>query len=419
MTEMKDSGINWIGLMPKDWKVISFKHLYSETNSGEVIDKQWWNDGYEILYTCQKTPMLSSFSSFPKWKRTKTNDLLLTRNATPYVFIPDHESIYSNVVQRVKIKYNSNLNYIAYCLKQAADAYGVAAGISIPSYNMEIWNNLKLPMIAKEEQKKIADYLDNKCSQIDSLKSDIQQQISILEQYKKSVITEAVTKGLNPDVEMKDSGIEWIGKIPKDWKVIDIKYLVKKAITDGTHQTPIYDNEINGSPFLSSKDVTSGHIDWSNIKYITQSLHKKLQKEVKPQKNDILLAKNGTTGIAAIVEDDTVFDIYVTLALIRVKEIIVLPKYMLYVINSNICKEQFNEHLIGIGVPNLHLNIINNVSVLIPDSLNEQQQIADYLDTKCSEIDSIIESKQQQLETLEQYKKSLIYEYVTGKKEVK
>lgn len=121
--------------------------------------------------------------------------------------------------------------------------------------------------------------------------------------------------------------------------------------------------------------------------------------------------------MAAIVDTDVAFDVYVTLAVIRVNDKIVYPKYMLYVLNSLICKNQFNERLVGIGVPNLHLNIIKNTKIILP-LIHEQYSIADFLDTKCADIDAAIAGKQKQLDVLKEYKKSLIYEYVTGKKEV-
>ena len=231
------------------------------------------------------------------------------------------------------------------------------------------------------------------------------------------MITEAVTKGLDKNAAMKDSGIEWIGKIPKESKLSKLKYLVSSNITDGTHQTPEYEDKEKGYPFLSSKDITKGYIDWTDIKYVTKAVHEKLQKETQIRRGDILLAKNGTTGIAAIVDTDKVFDIYVTLALIRSDEKKVIPEYLLYAINSLLSKKQFDEYLLGIGVPNLHLNLIKNTYVIVHD-LKYQNQIVDYLNKKCKLIDDAIAGKQKQLESLEEYKKSLIYEYVTGKKEV-
>lgn len=146
-------------------------------------------------------------------------------------------------------------------------------------------------------------------------------------------------------------------------------------------------------------------------------MHNILHKEVCCKRGDILLAKNGTTGVAALVDTDDVFDIYVTLAVIRSDKKKVLPEYLLYSINSNVTKEQFSERLVGIGVPNLHLNVIENTNIIVYE-ISEQQKIVKYLNEKCSCIDDAILIKKKQLEMLADYKKSLIYEYVTGKKEV-
>ena len=163
--------------------------------------------------------------------------------------------------------------------------------------------------------------------------------------------------------------------------------LCKIPITDGTHQTPTYSDKEHGIPFLSSKDVTSRKIDWSKIKYITKELHEELQKRIQPCRNDILLAKNGTTGVAALVDTDKIFDIYVTLALLRPAEVI-HPNYLHYVINSPFCKKQFNSHLTGIGVPNLHLNDICKTIIPLPP-LAEQQRIVTKIEELFAQLDFI------------------------------
>ncbi len=165
-------------------------------------------------------------------------------------------------------------------------------------------------------------------------------------------------------------------------------------ITDGTHQTPEYCDE-NGVIFLSSKDVTEHKIDWDNVKYIPETLHEQLYKRLKPQKNDILLAKNGTTGVAAIVDRDEVFDVYVSLAVLRPKPDI-YPKYLLYAINSQVAKRQFNAGLKGIGVPNLHLNVIRKTELNIAER-DKQENICQLLD----KVSYLIDLRQQQLEDLD------------------
>lgn len=190
-----------------------------------------------------------------------------------------------------------------------------------------------------------------------------------------------------------------------EWKRVRLSDVCEIPITDGTHQTPTYASESEGIPFLSSKDVTSQSIDWQNIKYITKDLHEVLYKRIAPKKDDVLLAKNGTTGVAALVEDDRVFDIYVTLALLRPKQNIVYPKYLLRVINSPFCKRQFDSHLKGIGVPNLHLKEINETKIPLPP-LEEQKRIAAILD-KCTEI---IAKRKAQLAALDELVKARFVE---------
>lgn len=175
------------------------------------------------------------------------------------------------------------------------------------------------------------------------------------------------------------------------------KYKLKdlcEFITDGTHQTPEY-CEKGGIKFLSSKDVVNQKINWDNVKYIPKSLHEKLYKRLSPRKDDILLAKNGTTGVAAIVDREDIFDVYVSLAVLRPLDI-VYPKYLLYAINSQITKRQFDAGLKGVGVPNLHLSVIRETSInVVPKE--KQKKICNILD----KIKLIIDLENQKLNDLD------------------
>lgn len=195
-------------------------------------------------------------------------------------------------------------------------------------------------------------------------------------------------------------------------------YLTKKIneicefVKDGTHQTPIYtDDQVNGFKFLSSKDVTSGKIDWTNIKYIPADLHEKLYKTIAPKRNDILLAKNGTTGIAALVDVDDVFDIYVSLALLRPLSGN-NPLYLLSAINSDDTKRQFNQNLVGVGVSNLHLGRIKETVLIIPP-LELQNQFASFVEL----IDKSRFIVQSQIKDLQELLDSKMDEYFGGDEE--
>lgn len=175
---------------------------------------------------------------------------------------------------------------------------------------------------------------------------------------------------------------------------VALKELCTIEITDGTHKTPEYSDQ--GYIFLSSKNVTSEKIDWKNVMYIPESLHQELYQRLAPQKDDILLAKNGTTGVAAIVDRDEVFDIYVSLALIRPNQKKVIPRYLLYAINSDSTKRYFRSHLKGVGVPNLHLIHIRETPINVPN-IQAQLQIVKKLD----KVSDLIAKRRQQLDKLD------------------
>ena len=428
MREMKDSGIEWIGEIPKKWELFQARRMFRNVKRivGNAVD-----DYDRLALTLNGVIKRSKDDSeglqpekFEGYQILKENELVfkmidLENVNTSRVGL----SSYTGLVSPAYIVFtnegeDNRYAYYWFMFMYYNEVFNHLGGDGVRSaLNVKDMLSLPIPNLSMDEQIKISNYLDQKCFKIDSIIEKQKKIIEKLKEYKISIITEAVTKGLNPDVEMKDSGVDWIGKIPSKYSLIKLKNLVSRPITDGTHKTPIYDDEKTGIPFLSSKDVKKGYIDWSEIKYITQDLHRILYKETAVQKNDILLAKNGTTGIAAIVEDDRVFDIYVTLAMIRANNNVILPRYLLYCLNSAISKVQFNQHLVGIGVPNLHLNVINNTIIILCE-LSEQQKIIEFLDQLCKKIDNIILKLENSIKKYIEYRKSLIYEVVTGKKEV-
>ena len=198
-----------------------------------------------------------------------------------------------------------------------------------------------------------------------------------------------------------------------DWKTMDLQSVCSMKITDGTHKTPTYCEKDEGFPFLSSKDVTKGEICWDNIKYITPELHDELYKRLAPQIDDILLAKNGTTGVAAIVDVDFAFDLYVTLAVLRPNIEIVVPRYLLNIINSPICKRQFDDHLTGIGVPNLHLRDIKNVTIPVP-CVDEQNEIVKLIERLLIENEASNNMAINLIKQFDEMKKSILAKAFRG-----
>jgi len=265
-------------------------------------------------------------------------------------------------------------------------------GSAIPHLSREKFENLDIPIPSLPEQYRIVKILDETFEQIAKVKDNLVQNLQNVKNLYSSALASVI--------EQKGAG----------WKSQRLKDVCEK-ITDGTHQTPTYFDD--GIIFLSSRNVTTGTIDWQRIKYIDNGQHLEMSKRVAPRKYDILLAKNGTTGVAAMVDNDSVFDIYVSLALLRAKNMI-LPKFLLYFINSPIAKKQFNKRLKGIGVPNLHLEEIREVNLWFPVSLEEQQSIVSRLDALSAQIKKLESIYKQKLIALEELKKSILQKAFAG-----
>lgn len=246
--------------------------------------------------------------------------------------------------------------------------------------------SILLPDIEMEEQARICNIMDKVYSEITIKKNEIRKL----------------------DLLTKSQFVEMFGNINDNKNDYEIKELseVFEFIKDGTHSTPTYtDDKINGIKFLSAKDVTKGTINWKNIKYIPLELHEQLVKRVKPQKDDILLAKNGTTGVCAKVDTDDVFDIYVSLALLRPKEG-VSTDYLVHAINNDVTKEQFDRSLKGVGVPNLHLGEIKKVKIIVPP-IELQNKFVDIVE----EIDKQKFEFEKSIKKLEELQAALMQEY--------
>lgn len=286
-----------------------------------------------------------------------------------------------------------NQFYLHYFLMTLVDRLrSGSVGAAQTVISKEMIQSLPFPWRELPEQQRIVTILDDALEGITTAKANAEKNLQnareLFNGYLQSVFTQP-----NP---------AWVQKRLQD---------VCAKITDGTHQTPKYFD--SGIVFLSSRNVTSGKIDWDNIKYIDERQHIEMHRRVAPRVDDILLAKNGTTGVAAIVDRDTTFDIYVSLALIRsLGE--VLPRFLLRFINSPAAKAQFNKRLKGVGVPNLHLEEIREVTIQFPASLEEQQQVVDRAEEFHREIEALERIQQRKITALEELKKSLLHQAFSG-----
>ena len=427
MREMKDSGIQWLREYPANWNLIKIKYCLKER-----VEKNNPVRTTDILSLTAKQGVIPYDQKEGGGNKPK-EDVSAYRLAYPGDIVMNSMNILSGsvglsnyfgcvspVYYMLRPTNKSEdvrfYNYIFQSTVFQRSLYGLGNGILIKesgngklnTIRMRIpidkFGGLFIPVAPIQEQKHIADFLDAKCAEIDALTADIQTQIDTLEQYKRSIITEAVTKGLNPDVEMKDSGIEWIGEIPVTWDIIRGKYLLKYL------QKPVKEDDgvitcfRDGEVTLRSNRREDG---------FTMS-----DKEIGYQGIDAGdLVVHGMDGFAgAIGISDSRGKASPVLNVMDTKQ---NKRYIMYYLRSMAYSDVFVALATGIRVRSCDLrwNKLADLSYPVP-SIEEQTAIVEYIDTTLEKTDVVISKKKAQLETLDEYKKSLIYEYVTGKEEV-
>ncbi len=416
MREMKESGISWVGEIPKEWSVKRAKYCF--VNTKEIAGCM--SDRYERLAL--------TMNGVIKRSKDDSNGLQPEKFETYQILRPDELvfklidlqnvstsrvglSPYLGLVSPAYIILKSNKRVLpAFAEKyflmlwknQIFNALGDAGVRS--NLNSKDLLELSIPFPTLDEQQRIAEFLDRECGKIDGLKVDIQAQIDTLEQYKRSVITEAVTHGLNPSAPMKDSGIPWVGQFPTHWtkkkgKYI-LRYMSKPVKQDDGVITCFRDGEVT----LRSNRREDG---------FTMA-----DKEIGYQGVDVGdLVVHGMDGFAgAIGISDSRGKASPVLNVLNTKQ---NKKYIMYYLRSMAYGEVFTALSTGIRVRSCDLRWNKLAELLYPlPPIDEQNNIVNYIDKQISRTNEIIADKKSQIETLDGYKKSLIYEYVTGKKEV-
>lgn len=424
MREMKDSGIEWIGEIPSTWNVYRNKNAFE--CSKELVGEK--SSETQLLSLTTKGIKLKDIDnaegklpeSFNTYQYVKANELVMClfdldcsavfSGISPYAGMISPAYRVLTCTDRMLPKYADYwFQYISHGRKFNHYAKNIRYTLSYEEFSA-------LPMLFPnmDEQKRIAYYLDSKCSQIDAIIEKQQTIIEKLKEYKLSVITEAVTKGLNPEVEMKDSGYDFIGKVPTSWALSKLKYL-SLEIGDGIHTTPEYDS--NGEYyFMNGQNIGADSLVFNDK---TDKLNEReffKYKQPCLSENTIFITLNGATyGKTSFYNGEKVLlgksAGYITLKQEENK------KYVRYYLQSKTAKTIMELSLCGSTIANLSLRTLNSFYIPLPDN-EEQRQIVEYLDKKCGYLDKKIDRTNIIINNLQEYKKSLIYEVVTGKKEV-
>lgn len=426
---MKDSGIEWIGEIPETWKVAKIKYnlkrndiknhpneeVLSVYRDYGVVPKSSRNDNHNV--TSKDTT---------NYKYVTKGNLVINKMKAwqGSLAVSNYTGIVSPAYYVYKFtNYNLNKYYFHYLIRTCYkdEFMRLSTGIRDGQWDLQAYDfeNTSITIPPKLEQQQIADFLDHKTAEIDGLIDKINTEIDILKQYQSSVITQAVTKGLDPNVPMKDSGIEWIGEIPEAWRTIAIKYTSWLKGRIGW-QGLTSDEYINDGPYLiTGTDFKNGMINWESCVHISEERFEQ-DADIHIQEGDLLITKDGTVGKVALVQNTPgKVSINSGILLIRNTKINYDNKFLYYTLLSEEFKVWFyNTKPENSTILHLYQNQFYNFKFAFP-TIDEQKKIIDYLDQKVAKIQKIIKSKQQQINQLTEYKNSLIFEYVTGKKQVK
>lgn len=414
MREMKDSGIEWIGECPSAWNMYTIGSLFAVRND-KVSDTE-----YEPLSVTRQgiLPQLENVAKSDandNRKKVLAGDFVINsrsdRKQSCGVSPLDGSvslictALYPRDTEIIDAQYP---NYLMKNYGFAEEFYRWGHGIVADLWTTR-WQEMKsitLPLPSVYEQRRIIDALDTKCAQVDTLIANVQAQIEKLKAYKQSLITEVVTKGLDPTVPMKDSGVEWIGSIPAHWEILNFKYIAT-----------IKSNLVDPSQYLEYPQISPENIE----KGSGRLLPCRTVKEVGVESNNHLFFRGQIiySKVRPILNKVTIapFDGLCSADMYPI-ETGINKKYLVYLMLSNVFLTQVKLVTENrVKMPKINQEEIARIIVCCPTS-KEQEDIARLLDEKCAQIDRLIAIKQAKIEKLEQYKRSLIYEYVTGKREV-
>lgn len=448
---MKDCGVLWIGEIPCEWSLcniasIAAKEKYAITDGpfgSDMKTDDYVDNGVPIIQLNNITPnqhklnkikFVSEEKAYHLKKHTIFPGEIVIAKMMPSgkaAIVQDafEKYIISADCIRVKVNEENNARFICYSINALAaiEANISSFGATRSRINLGDAKKLKIVRPSLPEQQHIADFLDTKCREIDSVIEKTKVSLCEYKKLKQAIITRAVTKGIRENKKLVDSKIDWLGEIPSDWQICKIKHLLIKgkegikigpfgsSLTNKVGGDDLGPYKIYGQWNIVRKDFSAGN------NYVSEETYNDLSAyQIVP--GDILISMMGTVGKCAIIPNgiqEGIMDSHVIKA--RLNTLKVDPEFFEYEYDkdcSQIILEQINRNKTGSIMDGLNSSIVKSLFFVLPPTVDEQREIVSFLNKKCSEIDSLIASKEKFITELESYKKSLIYEYVTGKKEV-
>lgn len=423
MREMKDSGIAWIGAMPRAWKMNTIAQIFLQVKCKNTGLQE--KNLLSLSYGKVKRKSIDTVEgllpeSFDGYNIIEKDDIVLrltdlqNDHTSLRVGLAEERGIITSAYLTIRNRSNFCPKYLYYYLHSfdiAKGFYGMGAGVR-QGLNWDGVKWLKILAPSVPEQERIAAFLDAECAEIDAVLEKTRASIEEYKKLKQAVITQAVTKGIRGDRPMKNSGIEWIGDIPKEWDCKKVKYVTSISRGIFNHR-PRNDERYYGGeyPFIQTGDVAGAQKYIESYSQTLNGLGKSVSKCFPKGTLTMTIAAN--VGDAAILGFDAFFPDSVVGFIPNAD---INDEYLYYIFKA--MKPEFVRTAIKSTQLNLNVERIRDLFIPVVVQKSEQLEIAEYLNTKCADIDALIAKKQQYLTEIENYKKSLIYEYVTGKKEV-
>lgn len=430
MQKMKDSGIEWIGQIPEEWDISKIATIYEERNV-KVSDKDYAPLSVTKQGIVPQLETAAKTDNGDNRKLIKKNDFVINSRSDRRgsCGISDYDGSCSLINTVLKPRKNMNNKYYNYVFRSelfADEFYRWGNGIVDDLWSTK-WGNMKkiyVPFPDLIIQSSIADFLDDKCSKIDRYIEKQQQIIEKLEAYKQSVITETVTKGLDPNVPMKDSGIEWIGKINDSYSISKLGrfcFVTKLAGFEYTNTMAEAIKPDDDVPIVKAQNVRMFWFDKDKIsEFIDQKTSEELSRCSLTKKCLIITFIGAGIGDVCVFNEPVRYHLAPNVAKIEIRDEfkrIINEEYLMYYLGSNVGKEEINRISKASAQPSLSMETIRGMAIILPDII-EQQKIVNFIIKKCSSIDLAILDRMRLIKKLSEYKKSLIYEAVTGKLEI-
>lgn len=411
--ELKDSGIEWLGKLPNDWKLVRMRYL-SRIDTGDKDTQDSVDAGeYPFFVRSENVENLDSYSF-------DTEAVMTSGDGAGVCKIYHHYEGKFALHQRMYAIYNfKNVigRYIYYSMRAnfEKEVFKLSAKSTVDSLRMPMLKNFPLALPSLKEQKAIATFLDHKTQAIDQLIKKKQQLIEKLNEKRQALITQAVTKGLNPDAPMKDSGIEWLGEIPEHWEVIKYRHITKR-IDVGIAEAATHAYSDTGVPIIRSTNVKQNYIDQSDLYHITVEFADKNSSKYL-YKDDLVTVRTGNAGITAVVPENLHKSQCFTL-LVTTPNHRMISKFLSYFINCTVGVYQFSLKAWGTAQKNISVPIMGDLDIPVPTT-EEQKDIVDHIDESLDRNNSVIDILSKQINKLKEYRQSLISAAVTGKIDVR